>query len=47
VVIGYRSSAGIAEIALPEQWRVRVDESLLEELPGLGSVKHAAMHYAA
>jgi DNA polymerase-3 subunit alpha len=47
VVIGYRSSAGIAEIALPEQWRVRVDESLLEKLPGLGGVKHAAMHYAA
>ena len=45
VVIGYRNRNGVAELKLPEAWRVRVDEALLSALSNTESAR-VRMHYA-
>ena len=45
VVIGYRNDAGVADIALPEQWRVRVDDALMAELPNTVKAARVLLSY--
>ncbi len=46
VVVGYRNGIAVADIALPEAWRVRPDETLLAELKAQPKVRSAYFNYA-
>jgi DNA polymerase-3 subunit alpha len=45
VVVGYRNGEGSADVALPEEWRVRPDENLLTELKAQPRVRKAYFNY--
>jgi DNA polymerase-3 subunit alpha len=45
VVVGYRNGIATADIALPEAWRVRPDETLLAELKAQPKVRSAYFNY--
>jgi len=45
VVVGYRNRDGIADVALPEAWRVRPDEALLAELKAQSKIRGAYFKY--
>jgi DNA polymerase-3 subunit alpha len=45
VVVGYRNEEGMADVALPEDWRVRPDENLIAELKAQPRVISAYFNY--
>jgi DNA polymerase-3 subunit alpha len=45
VVVSYRNGVGHAELPLPEEWRVRPDDALLDDLKLQGRVRAAKFHY--
>jgi DNA polymerase-3 subunit alpha len=45
VVVCYRNDVGRADLALPEEWRVRPDDALLDDLKLQGRVRAAAFAY--
>ena len=45
VVLGYRNAGGCAELALPEDWRVRPDEALVADLRTQLRVRRVAFQY--
>ncbi|HTT13084.1 MAG TPA: DNA polymerase III subunit alpha [Burkholderiaceae bacterium] len=45
VVVGYRNGDGSADVTLPEEWRVRPDETLLAELKAQPRVRTAYFKY--
>jgi DNA polymerase-3 subunit alpha len=45
VVLHYRNGVGAADLLLPEEWRVRADESLIEELRQQPRVTSAGLAY--
>ncbi|MCX7901507.1 MAG: DNA polymerase III subunit alpha [Burkholderiaceae bacterium] len=46
IVLAYRNCEGAAELALPDEWRVRPEEALLEELRQQPRVRAAAFAYS-
>src|SRR4029453_18942497 len=47
VVVSYRNGSGMAEVALPEDWRVRPDDRLIADLRGQARVRQACFSYGA
>jgi hypothetical protein len=45
VVVSYRNGIGAADIVLSEDWRVRPDEALVEELRQQPRVRAAGFSY--
>jgi DNA polymerase-3 subunit alpha len=45
VVVAYRNRDGLADLALPEAWRVRPDENLLLDLKARANVRGAYFNY--
>jgi hypothetical protein len=45
VVLGYRNAQASAQIALPEEWRVRPEDALLADLLAQPRVQRAAFEY--
>jgi DNA polymerase-3 subunit alpha len=45
VVVGYRNGVGAADVVLSEDWRVRPDEALVEELRRQAKVRAAGFSY--
>jgi DNA polymerase-3 subunit alpha len=45
VVVSYRNSIGCADLALPEEWRVRPDDTLVDDLKQQGRVRGAKFTY--
>jgi len=45
VVVRYRNGEGMADVSLPEEWRVRPDENLLAELKAQPRVRTAYFNY--
>ncbi|MFN9572087.1 MAG: hypothetical protein ACK58P_03410, partial [Betaproteobacteria bacterium] len=45
VVLGYRNAQACAQIALPEEWRVRPEDALLADLLVQPRVQRAAFEY--
>ena len=45
VVVGYRNREGMADVSLPEEWRVRPDENLLVELKAQPKVLSVYFNY--
>jgi DNA polymerase-3 subunit alpha len=46
IVVAYRNRVGAADLALPEDWRVRPDEALLADLRAQARVRDASFNYA-
>jgi DNA polymerase III alpha subunit len=45
VVVSYSNGCGTAEVALPEDWRVRPDDRLIADLRGQARVRQARFSY--
>ena len=45
IVVSYRSGASVADVALPEDWRVRPDEALVADLRSQARVRSAYFNY--
>jgi hypothetical protein len=45
VVLGFRNAGGCAELVLPEEWRVRPDETLVTDLRAQPRVRRVAFQY--
>jgi hypothetical protein len=43
--VSYSNGCGTAEVALPEDWRVRPDDRLIAELRGQARVRQARFSY--
>jgi DNA polymerase-3 subunit alpha len=45
IVVAYRNEVGAADLALPDEWRVRPEETLLAELKERARVREAGFNY--
>jgi len=47
VIVSYSNSAGRVDMALPEDWRVRPDDQLIDDLRGHTRVLRASFSYGS